>query len=265
VRRTIIIGTAIAVLVGASAAFAASGFNAYTAKFTFTSTKAGSAKSPVPVGFTQVYTAKGLNGNRAAPLTDLKTSIYGVVSNAKKFPTCSLLTIQNNKNDNVCNPKAEVATGFVRSLLGPGDDGSPNAVDPKTGKPAVVKCNPGLDVWNAGGGKLVFFFTAKSALQCGGLETGSTAPFYGHTSKSGKYLVLDVPQPNFVSTKVAGVPNFYSSLLFENLVWKKGFIASVACSHGKRPYSQTFKAQNYVGAVGGATQSKTVTASAKCS
>jgi hypothetical protein len=260
VRRTIFIGTAIAVLVGASAAFAS--FNAYTVSTKFSPTKAGSAKSPVALSFTQVYKAFGTGGNRAAPLTDLKTSIYGVVSNAKQFPTCSLSKITNAKNDNVCKPGAKVATGNVSSLLGPGNDGSPTAT--LGGKPAVVSCKPGLDVWNAGNGQLVFFFTAKSALQCGGLKTGDTAPFLGHTYKQGKYLVVDVPQPTDISTKVANQRNLYSSLILETLVWKKGFIKAVGCQSGKRPWTQSFSAQNYVGAAGGTRSTTVVKGSAAC-
>jgi hypothetical protein len=265
VRRTIIIGTAIAMLVGASAAFAASAFNAYTATFSSTSTKAGTAKSPVPLGFTQVYTARGLNGDRAAPLTDLKTTIYGLKSNGKDFPTCSLNKIANAKNDNVCNPKAEVATGTVNSLLG-------GKTDPKG---AGGACNPGLDVWNAGGNKVVFFFTAKTALQCGSLETGATNPFYGFVSYHGKNMVLDVPQPLDISTKVANQSGLWSSLKLEKLKWLKrtttvkgktvGFIESIGCKSGKRPWKQSFSAVNYPGAPGGATQTTVVTGSPKCS
>jgi hypothetical protein len=263
VRRTIIIGTAIAMLVGASAAFAA--FNTYSASFTFSPTKAGSSSKPVPVGFQLVYHAGGTNGNRAAPLTDLKTTTYGLVSNGKYFPTCSLNKIATAKNDNVCNPKAEVATGTVNSLLGA-------AILPKS---AGTPCNPGLDVWNAGGNKVVFFFTAKSATQCGGLQTGATAPFYGYVSYQGKNMTLDVPQPRDISVKVANLTGVYSSLILEKLTWFKlttkvkgktiGYLQSIGCKAGKRPWKQSFSARNYPGQPGGTTSTQTVVGSAKCS
>ena len=82
-RRTIIIGTAIAMLVGASAAFAS--FNTYSAGFKFSPTKAGTSSKPVTVGFLQTLGAGGTSGNRAAPLTDLKTTIYGIKANGKLF------------------------------------------------------------------------------------------------------------------------------------------------------------------------------------
>ena len=60
-RRIIILGTAVAVLAGASVAFAATGLNTYTAGFAFKPTKAGSKHKPVSVSFTEIYT-------RPAPL-----------------------------------------------------------------------------------------------------------------------------------------------------------------------------------------------------
>jgi len=263
VRRTIIIGTAIAMLVGASAAFAS--FNTYSASFKFSPTKAGSSSKPVPVGFLQELGAGGTSGNRAAPLTDLKDTIYGLKANGKLFPTCSLNKIATAKNDNVCNPKAEIASGTVNSLLGA-------AVQPKS---AGTPCNPGLDVWNAGANKVVFFFTAKSATQCGGLQTGATAPFYGFVSYHGKNMVLDVPQPQDISVKVANLTGVYSSLILEKLTWRKlttkvkgktvGFLESIGCKSGKRPWKQQFSALNYPGQPGGTTSTQTVTGSAKCS
>ena len=65
-----------------------------------------------------------------------------------------------------------------------------------------------------------------------------------------------------MSTKVAGVPNFYGSLIKEVLTFKKGFgtVPSVGCKDGKRPYSVAFTADGPSG-----KQTKTVTGSSKCS
>jgi len=263
VRRTIIIGTAIAMLVGASAAFAS--FNTYSASFTFSPTKAGSSNSPVPVGFAHVYHTGGTSGNRSAPWTDVKSTIYGLVSNGKYFPTCSLAKIAAAKNDNICPKGAEVATGVSNALLGP------QQVPKAKGTP----CNPGIDVWNAGPGKVVYVLTAKTALQCGGLKTGDAAPFYGYVSLHGKNLVIDVPQPPDVSTKVANIKGIYSSVILEKLTFKKlttkvkgktvGYLESVGCKAGKRPWTQSFTALNYPGQPGGTTSTQTVVGSAKCS
>ena len=77
-----------------------------------------------------------------------------------------------------------MATANVHALLGPANDPRINAVDPKTGKPAVTDCKPGLRVWNSGGGKLTFFFWSTtgigSAHYCGGITTGADAAVPGH-------------------------------------------------------------------------------------
>jgi hypothetical protein len=255
-RRIIIIGTALAVLVGASVAYAA--LNTYTAKLTF-SGKAGSKKSPAPLTVVEnLAAANATAGSRAAPLVDIKTTIYGAVANPKPFPTCSNTKILVGPKFNLnCNPKSEVATGTVHSLLG-------GPVLTQAGGP----CNPNLTVYNAGGGKLWYFFTAVGT-QCGSLHTGSTDPYPGTMKKSGPNLVLDVPLPPFVSTAVAGHPNFYGSLINEVVHYKKlttkvkgktvAFMSSVGCKGSKRPYSVSFTATN-----GTTKETKVVKGSAPC-
>jgi hypothetical protein len=240
-RRIIIIGTALAVLVGATVAYAA--VNTYTAKLTF-SGKAGSKKSPAPLTVTENLTAANVAGaaSRAAPLIDIKTTIYGAVANPKPFPTCTNTKILLGPKFNLnCPSKSEVATGNVSSLLG----GLPLSG-------AGASCKPGLVVYNAGGGKLWYFFTASTGTQCAGLKTGQTAPYPGTIKQSGKNLVLDVPLPKDVSTSVANHPGLYGSLINEVVHFKKlttkvkgktvGFFSSVACQGKKRPYSVSFTA-----------------------
>ena len=77
-RRLVIIGTALAVLVGATAAYAAFSNSYGGTKVFWSPKKAGSPAKPVPVGETEVLKASSSTiGNRAAPLTDIKTSFYG--------------------------------------------------------------------------------------------------------------------------------------------------------------------------------------------
>ena len=259
-RRTIIIaGTALAVLAAASAAFAAGGLNTYRASIRFSSTKAGSARAPVPVGFTENYTAaNATSGNRAAPLVDIKTSIYGLVSNGKDFPACNGNKISALKTDSFCPPKALVATGPVNALLG-------NPTLSTAGSP----CNPFLHVWNGGQGRLWFFFTTSPTHYCLGLPTGSTAAYPGFISQHGKFMVTDVPLPPDVSTMVAHQPNFYGSLIkqvltFRNVTTKVhgktvGVTASVGCQGSKRPYKVSFTA-----VLGSQRQTVSVSGSAPC-
>jgi hypothetical protein len=256
-KRIIMIGTAIAVLVGAAAAYAA--LNTYTATLKFQSSGAGTAKAPKPIGYTETLTASNaIPADRAAPLIDIKTTIYGLTSDAKAFPSCSFKTIDTGpKFDAACPAKAKVGGGQVSSLLGSNVLSTP-------GSP----CNPGLDVWNGGGNKLWFFFTAVGT-QCGALRTGSTAPYPGTIKQAGKNLVIDVPLPPFVSTAVANQTGLYGSLIKEVLNFPKdtikakgktvGFLSSIACKGKNRPYSVAFTATN-----GTTKETKTISKTGSC-
>jgi hypothetical protein len=258
-RRIIIAGAALAVLVGASVAFAASNVNTYSATLTFKPSKAGTSKKPVPLSFTEnLAAANSTPGNRAAPLTDIKTTIYGVRSNAQHFPTCDGKQITIKKTDSFCPKKALVATGPVTSALG---DSSLQGM----GSP----CNPFLHVWNGGKGKLWFFFTTDSTHQCGTLHSGDTAAYEGFVKQKGKNQVTNVPLPPDISNAVANIPGLYGSLLTEKLTFKKvttkvkgktaGFNESFACKKGKRPYSV-----QYTAATSSGPETQTVSGSAKC-
>jgi hypothetical protein len=257
-RRKVTLIAVLCMLVGATAAYAA--LNTYSGTTQTFSKGVGSKSKPVPVGFKQTLVANNTDSTKAAAvLIDIKTKIYGLVSNAKSFPTCSGTQMSARKSDTFCPAKSKFATGLVNSMLG----------DPTLSKANRTPCNPNLDVFNAGKGKLWFFFTTHSALQCANLTTGQTAPYPGFVSQQGKYMVTDVPLPADVSTKVANVPNFYGSLIKETLNWAKvtikvkgktvGDQASVACLKGKRPWSIAFTATS-----GGTRETKVVTGSAKC-
>ena len=114
-RRIVVVATALAVLIAAASAFAATGgVNTYTATLKFSPNKAKTA-----LGYTQKYVANGTNGNRTAPLTDIKTVIYGVKSDGKDFPTCSAKKIAAAGSDTGCPKGALVATGNITATLGP--------------------------------------------------------------------------------------------------------------------------------------------------
>jgi hypothetical protein len=255
-RRIVLIATALGVLVAAGAAFAAGDINTYTASNKFTSKKAGTAAKPVPIGYTQDIKAQGTNGNRTAVLLDIKTTIYGLKADGKDFPTCTLNQISAAHTDAGCPKAAEVAAGFITASIGSSQDFTA----------AGTACDPLLDVWNSGQGKLTFFFVDTPAHQClqGALTTGKVAPYPATYKTQGKNLVVDVPVPGYVSFPVGGLAG---SLETEHLVWKtqtKGkhvSLASVACKGSKRPWSMKFTANlptNHT------TQSKTVTGSAPC-
>ena len=266
-RRIVVVATAVAVLVAAASAFAATGgLNSYTASMKFSPNKAGSGKAPSALAYTQKYVAGGTNGNRTAPLTDIKTKTYGLVTDGKDFPTCSVAKIEQAGTDAGCPKGALVATGSITATLGLATDQSSSA-------PGQLSCNPSLHAWNAGQGKVVFFFIAPAtgphACAGGALTTGGIQPFVGTFKTVGKNLVLDTPIPQKVSFPL---PGYEGSLTSETLNWKKlsttlkngktvRYSASVACKGGKRPYSVQFTAQ--VGA--GSPVSQTVTGTQKCS
>jgi hypothetical protein len=263
-RRIVVIATALAVLVGAVSAYAATGgFNTYTAKIQFAPNKTGSKKAPAAIAFTERYVASGTNGNRTFPLTDIKTTIYGMAVNAKGFPTCSQSTIANAHSDAGCPKGALIATGSITAILGPTQD--PSASDPNQ-----IPCNPLLHAWNGGGGKIVFFFVDQAPdHSCGPILTGGVGPFVGTAKQVGKNLVQNTPIPSTVSFPLSGVEG---SLTSETLHYLKvtrkvngktvAYNTSVACKNGKRPYSVTFTAES---APGGTVQSGTVSGTQKCS
>jgi hypothetical protein len=263
-RRIVVIATALAVLVGAAAAYAATGgINTYTAKIQFAPNKAGSGKAPAAIAFTQKYVANGTNGNRTAPLTNIKTTIYGIAANAKGFPTCTQATIAAAHSDAGCPKGAMVATGSITAILG-------DTSNPSTSDPNQIPCNPLLHVYNGGGGKLVFFFVEQAPdHSCGPLLTGAVGPFVGTVKQVGKNLVQNTPIPPSVSFPIPGIEG---SLTSETLHWLKvtrkvkgktvAYNTSVACKKGKRPYSVAFSAQSGPGA---APETQTVTGTQKCS
>jgi hypothetical protein len=256
-RRIIIIGTAIAVLVGAASAYAA--LNTYTANVTVAG-GAGSPKSPVPVAVTEHYGATNVTaGLVAAPLVDIKTTIYGLQSNAGKFPTCNGNTISVRKDDTFCPAKALIATGSVHAELG----------SPSLKATGAIPCNPFLHAWNGGPGTAWFFFLTSSQHLCATLHTGDTQAYPATISQQGKNLVINLPLPSYISTAVAHHPGLYGSLITETLSYRKvttrvngktvGYISSVGCLHGKRPWKVQFTAVS-----GSTKETKTVSGSAPC-
>jgi hypothetical protein len=265
-KKVVLIAAALGALAVAGVAYAAS-INTYTAKLSFSSKKAGTASKPVPVGYTQNIVAKGLNGNRTAVLTDILTKIYGLKADGKDFPQCSAGKIAAAGNDTGCPKGALVATGAITAAVGSAKDFTV----------AGTPCDPLLHVWNSGQGKLTFFFVDQAPNhEClnGNLKTGQVGPYPATYKTQGKYLVVDVPVPHYVSFPAPGVAG---SLNSEHLNWLKitkkvhgktvAASASIGCLKGKRPYAVTFKANQPNATTGapGPTETTTVTGSAPCS
>ena len=258
-RRKVVLITTLCVLVGAASAFAAS--NVYTGSNMSFSKGSGSSRKPVGLSFKQTLAATNTDPTKAAAvLVNIKTRIYGLRTDGKDFPTCSPARMVALKSDSFCPTKSKAATGLVNSALG----------DPSLTKSSRIPCNPNLDVFNGGSGKLWFFFTTHTATQCAGLRTGATAPYVGTISYQGKYQVTNIPLPADISTRVADHANFYGSLIHETLSFFKYSARvhgktiynnqSIGCLHGKRPWSITYTATTN----GADRQVSTVSGAAKC-
>jgi hypothetical protein len=257
------IGTAVAVLVGAAAAYAVT--NNYNGSNLKISKGVGSAKKPVALSMVETLKANAPAGDRAAPLTNIKVTIYGVKLDVGKLPVCTDAKIESNKTSPTggCPKGSLIGTGLVHSLLG-------TDANPSSSPPIATACNPHLNVFNGGPKTQVFYFWTKSATDCGGLTTGATAPYDGKISYSGKNAVINVPLPPDVSTKVAGQPHFFGSLISEVLnfgkkVNGKEYMVGVGCKKGKRPWSIKFTATDYPPPNGtGKSETSTVSGSSKC-
>jgi hypothetical protein len=244
-RRKITIISALCLLVGATAAYGATAINDYSGTSNTFAKGAGTPKKPVATSFKQDLRAKNLDSTKAAfVLVNITSKFYGVKSQAVSghFPTCSASRMVALKSDSFCPKASKFATGTVDAFLG----------DPTLANSSRIPCHPGLDVFNAGGGKLWFFFTTSPTRTCAGLHTGDTAPYPGTVKQQGKWQVTNVPLPPDISTKVANQPNFYGSLAHEVLTWSKvtnkfkgksyADNVSFACQNGKRPWEVDFTA-----------------------
>jgi hypothetical protein len=243
-KRIVLVATAVAMLIAATVAFAAATtpVNTYKATVSFSPSSSGTAKQPQKLAFTQKFVVTpGTSGNRTGLLSNITNTVYGVKVNVKGFPTCSIGTITGAGTDANCPKGALVAKGSIKAILGSSTD--------FTATGTVGPCNPVLDVWNAGQGKLAFFFVpaASGPHAClgGGIKVGQVGPYPGTYKQSGKNLVVDVPIPMTVTSTSQGL---VGSLAEETLNWKpqtiKGVtsIVSVACQGNKRPYTNSFTA-----------------------
>ena len=242
----------------------AAGSTRYTATRQVVAEQGWSGRLRSPSAHRRSTSRTATNGNRTAPLTDIKTTIYGLKSDGKDFPTCSMAKIVAAAKRHGVPEEALVASGSITAILGPVASQSSSA-------PGQLPCDPLLDVWNAGRGR-----------SCSSSSTGpphvrrrcdhdrhasgrSPAP-----SRRRQEPRAGHPDPDDVSFPIAGVEG---SLTSETLNWKKhdtklkngktvALRPSVACKSGKRPYSVAFTAEPSAGA---AEVTQTVTGTPKCS
>ena len=114
--------------------------------------------------------------------------------------------------------------------------------------PGTGACDPILDEWNGGPGKIVEFFRENASHTCfhGAITTGAIGPYQATYKNVGKLWVFNSPVPRNVDFPIGGVE---SSLQKLHLVHyrktttvhgkKVGYLVSVGCKSGKRPWSVT--------------------------
>jgi hypothetical protein len=260
------IGTAVAVLLGAAVAYAAGSFNTYTASESFSPSAAGSAKKPSALSIHETWVAKGTNGHPTAPLTKIVAKIYGMKTDGKDFKVCTAKTINNAGAKNGTWNKACPGGETGPALIGQGPVNA-EFVSPNPPYTVAGQCNPYLYIYNGGGNTQVFFFTEtpfapspKYTCLGGAVHTGAATAYNGTatqpTKGNGETWTLTIPLPPSVSTNAGGT-HLYASLVKLNVTYAKktekkhgktiAYGASFACKGGKRPYSFQFTAQNYNG------------------
>jgi hypothetical protein len=258
-KRIAIAATAVVVmLVAASSAFAA--VNNYSATYKFSGGK-GTAAKPAPISFNQtIKVTSATAGSRTGILHKIQTTIAGVKVNASNAAAnkCTAAQINAASNDSKCPKTALIAQGSIKATLGSATDFT---------QPGAA-CDPQLDVWNGGPGKLVFFFVDTPSHQClgGQLHTGQVPPWMASYKESGNNLNVTIPIPNTVDYPLGVSGGEVGSLSYEQLNWKsqmingKPDIMSTGCPSSKRNYTFTFNAS----LPGQPAETKKTTGSAAC-
>ncbi len=265
-RRTVLALTALLCLAMAASASAVtvaptSTNNGYSANFKVT----GGMKKQVGVTVTETLGTTAPTGfGRPFPLADILTKLSGVAAPyAKFFPRCTVAQINNAGNssgkwNNVCPKGSQVAVGKLVSAIGDSTAGNGTTPDPNlTVTPLVNPCTLTLHVYNAGPGKLAYFFTVANNA-CGPLGTGAALAYPATVAVRGGMLVNNVPEDANISFN-AGNTGDWGSLLSETLVWKgtvkhRGkvypYLVSTGCTkHRTHAWTAAFTATNAVGSV----------------
>jgi hypothetical protein len=220
-RRTVIAVTALLCLAFAGSASAASTApstatnNGYTAGFKIS----GGSKANPGVTMVETLATTAPTGFGAPyPLADILTKVSGISSPyLKYFPKCTVAQINaagaNGTWNGVCPKASRVAIGTLTSIITP----STTTSSTLSATPLVPLCTLTLQVYNAGGGQLAYFFTVGNNA-CGPLSTGAALPYPGTAFDKSGGVVNNVPEDANISFD-AGNTGDWGALLTETLKW----------------------------------------------
>jgi len=262
-RKKVLAITALVCLVAAGAALAATTYNSYTGSKIEVTKAAGTKSAPKTVKYIEVFEAKNASGAKYPyPLTNIKTTLKDVKTNAAYFPKCTISKLDTASSNNEAGTKvcktSEVASGTVDSSI---------TASGSTSTAVVPTCKLTLQVFNLGSSKLGYQFSDTPS-SCGGTPTSAAKPWEGTAKDSGTTFETDTTLPADISTDAGGIG--WGALKLEKLTFitskvkhagkDYSLLQSVGCpSSKKRAYTITFTASN-----GSAKQSKEVKGSAAC-
>lgn len=262
-RRKVFAITALLALMACSIAYAASGPDHINASAV--AKAKGSSRHPAVTSVTQKFTIKNAGKGYAWPATNINVKMAGLkTENAKYYPKCTASDINKAGStkgwNKACKRGSLVATGKVYSTLYAADQ-------PTAG--GGLACDLGLDVYNAGQGKLTYFLTATGTMCADGqLQTGDAAPWTATYKNERGAMDMNVPLPPDVSTEAGGLP-LWAAIDSETLTFKKidakihgkrrPMTVSTGCKRNRRAYDFTFKIRD-----GSKTVKQTVKGSSKC-
>lgn len=233
-RLLLSVTTAITLLAATSAQAVT---NTYRVTASTTPTKAGSSKSPVPVGIRFAYTVREAAGLRPAPVRRYRIVFRGLRVNHRGFARCTATRINRDTSDRRCPKRSKLGTGSVENIIG----ASANPAD------RSLACHLDLDIYNSGSGRAALFLSGGPAKKKPCITDIALAiPARFVPVRGGVALQFDVPQSlrHPVATLDNAVVSVKSSI--RRLTRRSGkrrvgfFESRGGCSKGKRRVSVVF-------------------------
>lgn len=161
--------------------------NEYVVATSFSPTKAGTAKKPVPVGVRLAFNIEDTEGKRPLSLERLAIRFTGSRFNGAFFKNCTASSITQAQSDANCPSGSLVGTGYARNLAGNRADRNDKSQN----------CYLALRLHNSGRNRLALFVkgsqTAPAGQTCP-LNLAVAIPISISTSSSSSTFNLTIPE-----------------------------------------------------------------------